>query len=133
VLEEEGLVAALQARLTAVEGQVGLQTRLKVEGEGRLSFDLEEGLYRVAQEALNNALKHAQAHNISVCLRFAPQGGDVGLEIIDDGEGFDLEAAREKGGLGLSTMEERATELGGQLSIVSRPGEGTRVLVEVPL
>ncbi len=133
VLEEDGLVAALQARLLAVEGRVGLQTRLKVEGEGRLPSEIEEGLYRIAQEALNNALKHAQAHNISVCLRFAPQGGDVSLDIVDDGAGFDREAVRGKGGLGLSTMKERAAELGGRLSIESWPGEGTRVRVEAPL
>jgi signal transduction histidine kinase len=133
VLEEEGLVAALQARLSAVEGRVGLQTRLKVEGEGQLPSDVEEGLYRIAQEALNNALKHAHAHIITVYVRHTLRGGDVGLEIIDDGEGFDLGTVREKGGLGLSTMEERATELGGHLSIISEPGEGTHVLVEVPL
>jgi signal transduction histidine kinase len=132
VLEEEGLVAALQARLTAVEGRVGLHTRLKVEGTGRLSSSVEDGLYHIAQEALNNALKHAHAHKITVLLRYASQGRGVGLEIVDDGEGFDLEAARGKGGLGLSTMQERTTELGGRLSIESSPGEGTRVLVEMP-
>jgi signal transduction histidine kinase len=131
VLEQEGLVAALQARLMAVEGRVGLQARLRVEGEGRLPAETEEGLYRIAQEALNNALKHAHAHNITVCLRCASQGGNVSLEVIDDGQGFDVVTARGKGGLGLSAMEERATELGGRLSIVSKLGEGTRVLVEV--
>jgi signal transduction histidine kinase len=133
VLEEDGLVAALQARLLAVEGRAGLQTRLKVEGEGRLPSDVEEGLYRIAQEALNNALKHAHARKITVCLRCTSQGGDVSLEIVDDGEGFDLKAARAECGLGLSTMDDRATELGGRVLIASKPGEGTRVLVEVPL
>jgi signal transduction histidine kinase len=133
VLEEEGLVAALQARLTAVEGRVGLQTRLKAEGEDRLPSKIEEGLYRIAQEALNNALKHACAHNITVSLCCVSHGKDVVLEIIDDGEGFDCEAVHDKGGLGLSTMKERAVELGGRLSIESWPGEGTHVLVEVPL
>jgi signal transduction histidine kinase len=112
---------------------VGLQTRLKVEGEGRLPSEVEEGLYRIAQEALNNALKYAHASNITVCLRRASRGGNADLEIADDGEGFDLKTARVGGGLGLSMMKERTTELGGRLSVVSRPGEGTRVLVEVPL
>jgi signal transduction histidine kinase/ligand-binding sensor domain-containing protein len=126
---EEGLVAALQARLQAVEGRVGLKTEFRVDGEGRLLPKIEEGLYRIAQEALNNALKHAYAGNISVYLRQA--GETVTLEVADDGVGFDPTTARERGGLGLSAMEERAAELGATLTIRSTPGEGTRVKVSI--
>ena len=128
-LEKEGLVATLQARLQAVEGRVGLKTKFKVEGEGRLPPETEEGLYRIAQEALNNALKHAHARNITVYLRQAERA--VTLEVSDDGVGFDPATARERGGLGLSAMEERAVELGGHLTVKSEPGEGTQVIVEV--
>jgi signal transduction histidine kinase len=129
VLQKEGLVAALQARLEAVEGRAGLETEFKVEGKGRLPLEIEEELYRIAQEALNNALKHAQPHCVIVSLRQAQR--TVTLEVADDGIGFDPTTAREQGGLGLRGMEERAAQLGGRLTVKSRPGGGTRVRVEV--
>jgi signal transduction histidine kinase len=131
VLEQEGLVAALETRLQAVEGRSGLETDFIIEGDIRLPTDVEEGLYRIAQEALNNALKHAQAKCIAVKLRQGAQA--VTLEVNDDGIGFDPSTAREQRGLGLPGMEERATGLGGRLAVNSRPGEGTSVKVEVDL
>ena len=132
VLAEEGLVAALQARLLSVEGRAGLKTHLKVEVEDVLPPEVEEGLYRLAREALNNALRHAQASNITVVLRYASPK-EVALEVVDDGIGFDLTSVREKGGLGLSAMEERVARLGGRLTVGRGPRGGTRVLVEVPV
>jgi len=129
VLEKEGLVAALQARLETVEGRAGLETEFKVEGKAQLPPEMEEGLYRIALEALNNALRHAQAHRITVHLRQDER--TVMLEIADDGIGFDPTTAREQGGLGLPGMEERATRLGGRFTVKSSPGEGTSVRVEV--
>lgn len=132
VLGESGLAAALQARLESVEGRAGLETSYKMEGEDRrLSPDIEEGLYRIAQEALNNALKHAQADHVMVHLNHL--AADVVLEIVDDGVGFEPDLAHKTGGLGLRGMEERAARLGATLSVESQPGEGTRVRVEVPL
>lgn len=131
VLEQAGLAAALQARLETVEGRSGLKTEFVVEGERLLPADIEAGLYRIAQETMNNVLKHAQAHCISVHLRQNEQ--TVVLEIIDDGIGFELDAARRQGGLGLPGMEERVTQLGGELTIRSRPREGTSVRVEIGL
>jgi GAF domain-containing protein len=131
VLEEEGLLAALQARLEAVEGRAGLATAFKVEGVGRLAPKIEEGLYRIAQEALNNALKHAQAHSVTMHLCYVQHQRSVTLEIVDDGIGFDPDAARGQGGLGLAGMEERAARLGGWLMVKSSPGDGTSVKVEV--
>lgn len=127
ILEQEGLAAALRTRLEAVEGRAGLKTELHVEGEGRLPPHVEEGLYRIAVEALNNALKHAQAHSISVSLRLEP--GEVSLEVADDGVGFDLAAAVRSGGFGLEGMLERAQQVGGQLTVDSRPGQGTHVRI----
>lgn len=69
VLEREGLVGALQQRLDAVEGRAGVGVRLLVEGTPEISAIVEEGLYRIAQEALNNALKHAEATNVTVRIR----------------------------------------------------------------
>ncbi len=129
VLEREGLIGALQARLEAVEGRTGLQTRFEVEGEAGLSPEIEEGLYRIAQEALNNALKHSQAGNLSVRLVLGDRS--VSLEIADDGIGFDPSIGREEGGMGLRGMGERASQIGGKLTLTSGPEEGTIVRVEV--
>jgi len=128
-LEEEGLVKALQQRLSTVEQRAGVEARLLVEGEIDLPKGVEEGLYRIAQEALNNALKHAKATSVTVHIR--RQGGAVELEIADDGIGFDPEAVNNGGGMGLVSMRERAERLGGTLQIDSRPGEGTKVKVRV--
>jgi signal transduction histidine kinase/ligand-binding sensor domain-containing protein len=133
ILEEEGLVAALQTRLLAVEGRAGLKTQFTIEAKDRLQPEVEEGLYRIAREALNNTLKHAQASTITLHLHHAPQEGKVTLEILDDGVGLGPETASAKGGLGLSAMAERAAELGGQLTVENAPQGGTRVLVEVPV
>jgi signal transduction histidine kinase len=131
VLEQEGLSAALETRLYAVEKRAGLKTEFDSQIDGRLPFEIEEGLYRIAQEALNNALKHAQAQRVWVYL--AQVGEVVTLTIVDDGCGLEIETARKSGGMGLVTMGERATKLAGVLTIESSPGGGTRIVVEVKL
>ena len=129
LLDEAGLAGALRQRLAAVENRVGMTTQLSVEGELELPAAAEEGLYRIAQEALTNALKHAFASSVLVQVSAGKEG--VSLEVIDDGCGFDPTGAGELGGLGLVSMRERAEELGGTLTIVSAPGQGTRVEVTV--
>jgi len=131
VLEQEGLVAALRARLDAVEGRTTLQTAFVVEGVDLLPTPVEHTLYRIAQEALNNALKHAHAQHIAVSL--CQEASSVILEIVDDGVGFDPDTARETGGLGLRGMEERVAQLGGRLDLFTAPGAGTKVRTEVAL
>jgi signal transduction histidine kinase len=133
VLEAEGLVAALQARLAAVEDRAGLQTQFRVEGERRLPIAIEEDLYWIAQEALNNVRKHAEATHVSVHLHFT--GQSVRLDVVDDGVGFDLPSVRSegRGGGGLRSIAERTARLGGQFSYQSAPGEGTRLTIEVNL
>jgi signal transduction histidine kinase len=131
VLEEEGLVAALETRLQAVEGRAGLKTTFEVDLVDPLPGDIEAGLYWIAKEALNNTLKHAQARSVAVRLDQKPRGGLVSLQIEDDGVGFEPATVLKSGGLGLPAMRERAEALGGKLSIDSRPGEGTRLLVEL--
>ncbi|MBN1137190.1 MAG: GAF domain-containing protein [Anaerolineae bacterium] len=126
-LAEEGLVGALQQRLNAVEDRTGLQVRLLVDGEIDLPAPVEEGLYRIAQEALNNALRHAGAGSVTV--RLQADAERLELVVEDDGCGFDVAAAADRGGLGLASMRERARALGSQLEIQSRPGAGTTVKV----
>ena len=133
VLEAEGLVAALQARLAAVEGRAGLQTEFRVEGERRLPIAIEEELYWIAQEALNNVRKHAAARRVTLHLHFT--ASSISLEVTDDGVGFDPQAVRSagRGGDGLRSIAERAAWVGGRLTHESQPGEGTRLRVEVLL
>jgi signal transduction histidine kinase len=129
LLQEHGLAAALRARLQAVEARSGLATDFASEGQERLPPETEQELYRVAQEALNNVLKHAHAGRVS--LRLAVLDGHATLDVADDGVGFEpsFQAA---GGFGLRGMRERIERLAGTLRVDSSPGTGTCVHVEVP-
>jgi PAS domain S-box-containing protein len=128
-LEEEGLVGALKTRLAAVESRAGLKTEILVEGEGQLSLQTEETLYRFSCEALNNVLKHAQAQSVTVRVQF--QDELVRLEVVDDGVGFDPASVRQGGGVGMRSMEDRVRQANGRLAIHSSPGEGTKVTAEM--
>jgi signal transduction histidine kinase len=130
-LEQDRLAGALQKRLDAVEGRAGIETRLLIEGQVNVPWEVEEALYRIAVEALNNALRHAAAQSVSVTI-CADEAG-IRLEVVDDGCGFSPEAAREAGGMGLASMRQRAERVGGILSIDSVPGIETRVQVSVNL
>jgi len=127
VFEQEGLVAAIQARLDAVEGRVGLETNFVIEGEISLSPQVEEGLYRITQEALNNVLKHAHAKTVTITL--IQDEHMVRLEVADDGVGFDPTQACDAGCMGLRGMRERAQELGVEFEILSQVGSGVKVIV----
>jgi signal transduction histidine kinase len=129
-LREVGLAGALQQRLEAVEKRAGIQARLFVVGQADLPPPLDEELYRIAQEALNNALKHAFASAVTVHLRASLEA--VELEIGDNGRGF-APLHGDTAGIGLHSMRERAERLGAALDIQSTPDEGTRILVRVPL
>ena len=130
-LKSAGLVRALQQRLDTVERRAGIETTLTVDGHVELSTRLEEELYHIAQEALNNVLKHAAATTIAVSI--AANERHIALEIHDDGKGLDLSAGSDEGGIGLSSMRERAEKLGGTLTITSVPGQGMTVNVTVNL
>ena len=131
ILEKEGLVAALQSRLASVESRSGLKTEMHVEGQGRLPLVLEDELYRIAQEGLNNAVKHARARSVKIELNYSQAG--VCLILSDDGTGFNLEAAGGSGGLGLRGIKERVRKMDGNLVIESSPKTGTRLTVTVRL
>jgi signal transduction histidine kinase len=129
LLEEHGLVGALQTRLRAVESRAGLSAEIEGEDDLRLRPETERELYRVAQEALNNVLKHAHAGHVTV--RLDTRDGRAALEVADDGVGFEP-ALRGGDGFGLPGMRERVERLGGSLRVESAPGAGTRVRAEVP-
>lgn len=124
-LEQAGLVGALQLRLDAVEGRAGVKTQLLVNVEADLPRAYEETLYAIAQEALNNALKHANASSVTIQLQVNP--AEINLVITDDGLGFDPRHTPSRGGMGLTTMQERATGLGGTLQIHAAPDQGTAI------
>jgi PAS domain S-box-containing protein len=128
-VEKEGLVSVLHHRLSAVEGRADIKARLlTAEEEISLSTDKEITLYYIAQEALNNVLRHARAKSVLVTLKQGRK--NVILEILDDGCGFDIRKV-DRTGLGLQNMRERAALMNGKLAITSKPDEGTRIVVTV--
>ena len=128
---EQGLIPALRHHIEVLKGQHGLNVALDIHGEPHLPREHAERLFHVIQEALNNVIKHAHTDRASVTMRF--KDNDTFLQIEDEGTGFVLDDAEARAGhIGLSTMRERVEMMGGKLTIDSRPGEGTRVTVEVP-
>jgi len=131
-LEHRGLTAALRDHCGEVGRRHDLRVELSLDGAGdALPPEVALGLYRIVQEALANTIRHAQARTATISLRVA--SGRAFLTATDDGRGFDPGAARDAGGFGLTSLEERAQALGGGCRITSIPGEGTRIEVAVPL
>ncbi|MBX2998412.1 MAG: GAF domain-containing protein [Caldilineaceae bacterium] len=131
-LAQEGLIGALQQRIETVEIRAGVKSRLLVEGDPTLlPPSIETSFYRIAQEALNNALKHAEATEVTVSV--AINSAEANLIIKDNGKGFDPSIAREQGGIGLKSMQERTEQLAGQFTLHSSPGEGAAVHVCLPI
>jgi signal transduction histidine kinase len=127
VLEQEGLVRALDLRFDTVERRAGIQVDYQIEGNIDLPQPVETELYHITIEALNNTLKHAGASRVSACL--CSRHNSFELKIADDGCGFDPAQAHR--GLGLRSILERVERLGGSLEILSAPGAGTQVLVNI--
>jgi signal transduction histidine kinase len=130
-LEAEGLGQVLRKHVEVLRRVTGSEIELRVASPPSLRAEAAGQVFRIAQEALQNALRHAGASRIDV--RLADGGGRLELSVSDDGRGFDASAPGLRGRrLGLTSMEERAAELGGRLAIESRPGAGTTVRLEVP-
>jgi signal transduction histidine kinase len=129
ILEKVGLVAALQSRLDSVESRAGFQAIFQADGEFHFTSEQEGELYRIAQEALNNVIKHAQAGWVKVQLAVEP--GIFRMTIEDNGVGFDLTTAEQAGGQGLRNIRERSNRLGAVCRIESTPGLGTKITIEV--
>lgn len=130
-LDELGLVPALREHLARCQQEYGLAIEFTADEGERLPATVETALFRIAQEALANAIRHAQAHRVDVTLVRAEAG--VTLCVVDDGRGFDPLASRSGTHLGLWSMRERVEQLGGRFEIQSGPGQGTTVRVVIPL
>ena len=129
MLDDLGLVPALewQARETSRRGDMEVEVHAE-ELTGDLSDEVKVGIYRLVQEALQNAAAHAHAKNAKVIVR--REGVSVVVEIIDDGRGFQPERTR---GMGILGMEERVRQLGGTFFVRSAPGKGTTVHAELSI
>lgn len=125
-----GLAGALDLRLNTVEKRAGMKTELRFVGENYIPEKIDLEIYRIITEALNNSLKHSFASKIAVEL-YADRH-EIRIVICDNGEGF---AINEKpgGGIGLNSMRERTTRLGGEITIRSKINEGTSIEVWIPL
>jgi PAS domain S-box-containing protein len=125
-LEQEGLVRALKTHAAALQGRLGLPIVVESDLPERLPLPAEEVLYRIAQEALHNVVKHASAHQVRVDVRLVGDG--VRLRVVDDGKGFDPNTVPD-GHLGLAGMRARADRVGATFTCTSRIGEGATVEV----
>ena len=130
-LDDFGLVPAIERLRDLVTEQSGISVEVRSEiGDQRLSPETETTLYRIAQEALTNVVKHADAR--SVRMRLSRSGHRIVLVVQDDGRGFEPESVRD-GGVGLLGMRERIALVGGRLTIESTEGAGTMLTAEVPI
>jgi signal transduction histidine kinase len=129
-LATEGLVAALTRQIAVLRTRYKLAVEPDLADEPELSLEKKQALYRIAQEALHNIVKHARASIVT--LRLTRREKDILLEIHDNGKGFDP-AGPFPGHLGMRSMQERATKMGGTLVIESVPERETCIRVSVPL
>jgi len=127
---EGGLVAALRQHIAERQLPETLVIALEVDGSGVLTSVEEQNLFRIAQEAVNNIVKHSFASQAYIRLHLAEP---FWMEITDQGQGFDLHAARSAGHIGLGSMEERAADIGWNFQILTSPTAGTRVRVQKSL
>jgi signal transduction histidine kinase len=128
-LEREGLIGALKHHTAVLRSRHGIVVDESIAGEPTMSWESKQALYRIAQEALHNAGRHARATRVRIVLD--QDEAQIRLEVWDNGVGFDTESEH-PGHFGLNTMRERATELGGSLEIESGPQDGTKIRVIVP-
>jgi signal transduction histidine kinase len=131
ILDDLGLEPAITWLARSLEESAGVAVVVELEALPVLDGELQTLLFRVAQEALNNAAKHAAARSLLV--RLVVRDGWLQLQVIDDGRGFDPDAALGAGGSGLGSMRERLRLYGGRLEVKSSPGHGTRLRAGVPL
>ncbi|MEV6808539.1 GAF domain-containing sensor histidine kinase [Streptomyces sp. NPDC017248] len=130
-LDEDGLLATLRTQIRVLDRAHTARVTFTSNGFRALPAAQEEALLRVAQEALHNALRHSGAARVGVSVE--RRGGGAVLRVTDDGRGFDPTAVRRAGRhLGLVSMRDRASGVGGALSVESAPGKGTTIEMEVP-
>jgi signal transduction histidine kinase len=130
-LDEDGLVATLRTQIQVLDRAHSARVTFTAHGVRALPASQEEAMLRVSQEALHNALRHSGATHVDVTLD--RRGSGALLHVTDDGSGFDPAAIRSAGRhLGLVSMRDRASGVGGTLTVESAPGKGTTIEMEVP-
>jgi signal transduction histidine kinase len=125
----EGLVAAIGRQVAATQARYGITVNARLCDEPDVSIDIKEAVYRIAQESLHNTVKHSRATSVEVSL--GREDDRLVLVVRDDGQGFDP-TGDFPGHLGLRSMRERATGIGGEFSIESAPAAGTSIRLDVP-
>lgn len=131
-LDEDGLIATLRTHAHVLDRAHAAHVTFACDGVRALPATQEEAVLRVAQEALHNALRHSEGDRVEVTLTRTPAGGAV-LKVVDSGKGFDPRTVRRAGRhLGLVSMRDRASGVGGRLTVHSEPGQGTTIEMEVP-
>jgi signal transduction histidine kinase len=128
-LVESKLSVLLTYLADAFTGRTRITVYVTITGDGLLPPEVQMGVYRIAQESLNNIAKHAQASQVNLDLHFQPD--KVMLKISDDGCGFEPETLP-PGHLGIGIMRERAKAIDAALQVVSRPGAGTQIILTWP-
>jgi ligand-binding sensor domain-containing protein/signal transduction histidine kinase len=127
-LQEKGLVTTLREHIFEWENRNDMIIQLITRNDRRLPLEVEQALYRITQEALANVARHSQARRVDMSLMY--NGDSVQLSVSDDGCGFDV---NRKHGMGLRSIRERVSSIRGTVQIQSAPGQGTRLLVQVPV
>jgi len=127
-LKKDGLIAALSQRLDAVEGRADMVRKIQSDDSISLTNEQQEEFFFIAQEALNNTLRHAHAKSVEINLKQTKKR--IILEIKDDGLGFDTENYKQ-GGIGLRSMCERSDKIGATLNMRSQPGNGTKIVLSL--
>lgn len=128
-LKGQGLAPALKELADKWQEQHQIPVSLQIQGERELALHIEQAIYRISQEALNNIARHAEATRVSIHLRYSLD--QLALEISDNGTGFDLHTVSSSTSLGLNNMNERAAEIKGNLEISSKIGAGTQLTLTV--
>jgi len=129
-LETEGLVAAFTKQVAVLQTRYKLVVDAVLDDEPDLPIEMKHALYRIAQEALHNIVKHARAS--AVTLRLARQEKEIFLQVRDNGRGFDPTGPF-PGHFGVRSIQERVTKLGGTFTIESAPGQGTCIGIHMPM
>lgn len=128
-LKEKGLASTLREYVFEWSNRTGIHVDLKIEGEQRLTLQIEQALYRSIQEALANVARHSAAKAVSLVLIIQPPG--VNVSVSDDGRGFELN--RTPNGMGLRSIRERVESVGGTFNVESVIGQGTRLALRIPM
>jgi two-component system, NarL family, sensor histidine kinase LiaS len=129
-LEGKGLATALREYVVRWSEGAEIRADIRIQGERRVPLEVEQALFRVAQEALANVARHSGAGHAEVDLTYAADS--INLRVADDGRGFDP-SRNPGGGFGLQSMRERLVRLGGHVNVESAPGKGTRVECFCPI